>query len=324
MEASQAYRTTENAYWRKIIATSNRLNLTYWIIVSFSYLLHLLPLRVTYAATVAVAYVIYFCWPALRKSVMANMRQIVGEDADEATIRKLTKSNYRNYFKYLVDFLRFPYLSKEELEKVCHASGWEHLDAALQSGKGVIFVGFHFGNWDLAGAMLALRGYPLNVVAESFEPEKLNDLIQRYRIEKGMKIIPLETAAKKVLRALRQNEILGLLIDRPEPQNGIPVEFFDKIAAVPGGAATLAVKTGAKLVLGYLVRLPDNTFSGLISPHLDVELTGDFTLDVQRVTQKIMDLVEECIRQYPDQWYMFRQMWPDLEQPQNVTAFSAS
>ncbi|MBI2952878.1 MAG: lysophospholipid acyltransferase family protein [Chloroflexi bacterium] len=305
--------------WRQTIALANRLNLTYWIIVSLSFLAHVLPLRISYAITVALSYVIYICWPALRKCVMANMRQVLGDDADEATVRALTRSAYRNYFKYLVDFLRFPHLSKRELEGVIKSSGWEHLDKALESGKGVIFVGFHFGNWDLAGAMLALRGYPLNVVAESFQPAKLNDLIQRYRIEKGMKIIPLEIAARKVLRALRQNEILGLLIDRPEPASGVPVEFFDRTASVPGGAATLAVKTGAKIVLGYLVRLPDNTFSGLISPHLDFEPTGDFAQDVQLVTQKIMDIVEECIRQYPDQWYMFQHMWGD-----NQTATSSS
>lgn len=318
--AAQAGNTVEDAWWRKAIGIANRFNITYWAIVALSFVAHVLPLKVSYGITVALSYVIYVCWPELRKSVMMNLRQVLGESADEAVLRKLARSTFRNYFKYLVDFLRFPHLSNEDLEHVIHATGWEHLDRALEAGKGVIFIGFHFGNWDLAGAMLAVRGYPLNVVAESFEPAKLNDLIQRYRIEKGMKIIPLELAAKKVLRALRQNEILGLLIDRPEPDGGVTVEFFNRTASVPAGAATLAVKTGAKLVLGYLVRRPDNTFSGLISPHLDVELSGDFREDVQRVTQKIMKSVEECISQYPDQWYMFRRMWVDSEPSRGTVA----
>ncbi len=316
----QADPNQDELLWRKIIAIANRFNVTYWTIKSMSFVAQMLPLRVSYGISIGLAYVIYACWPALRESVKENMRQVLGEGADEAIVGRMVRSNYRNYFKYLVDFLRFPYLTKAELERVIHATGWENLDRALESGKGVIFVGFHFGNWDLAGAMLALRGYPLNVVAESFEPAKLNDLIQRYRVEKGMKIIPLEIAARKVLRALRQNEILGLLIDRPEPESGVSVEFFNRVASVPAGAATLAAKTGAKLVLGYLVRLPDNTFSGLISPHLDVEITGDLAKDVQLITQKIMDLVEECIRQHPDQWYMFRNMWSDAQSIERAAA----
>lgn len=323
MEISkQATDNSASVWWRKTIEIANRLNISYWLIVWLSFLTRILPLRVSYAITVALSTIIYICWPELRKSVMENMRQVLGDNAEEEQVRRLARSTLRNYFKYLVDFLRFPHLKKEELEKLIHATGWEHLDRALEAGKGVIFVGFHFGNWDLAGAMLALRGYPLNVVADTFEPAKLNDLIQRYRIEKGMKIIPLEVAAKKVLRALRQNEILGLLIDRPEPEGGVPVEFFNRVTTVPAGAATLAVKTGAKLVLGYLVRRPDNTFSGMISPHLDVELSGDFGRDVQMVTQRIMDLVEECISQYPDQWYMFRQMWQDTDSSRSAYALS--
>ncbi len=296
-------------WWRAVIETANNLQITYWIIRILGLLTQILPLRVSYGIGLAVAGLVYHTWPALRAGVKQNMRQVLGPDAEEAFVTRMSKGAFRNYFKYLVDFLRFPHVTREELERVIDSSGWENLDRALACGKGVIFVGFHFGNWDLAGAIMSTRGYPLNVVAESFEPEKLNHLIQRYRIEKGMKIIPMEIAARRVLRSLRKNEILGLLIDRPEPESGVPVEFFGKETSVPGGAATLALKTGAKLVLGYLVRCPDNTFVGQITPHLDFEVSGDFPKDIQRLTQHIMGAVEECIRSHPDQWYMFRDMW---------------
>ncbi|MCL5962701.1 MAG: lysophospholipid acyltransferase family protein [Chloroflexi bacterium] len=299
-------------WWRAAIDIANRLHFTYWIIRILGFVAHILPIRVSYGITIFLAHLVYYSWPALRSSVIKNMRQVLGPEADESLVKEMSKGAFRNYFKYLVDFLRFPHVTSEELERVIHSSGWENLDRALEFGKGVIFIGFHFGNWDLAGAIMGMRGYPLNVVAESFEPERLNELIQRYRIEKGMRIIPLETAARKVLRSLRQNEILGLLIDRPEPQSGVPVEFFGNVARVPAGAATLALKTGAKLVLGYLVRCPDNTFTGGITPQIDFEATGDPTQDIQRLTQQIMHAVEDLIRSHPDQWYMFRDMW---EQP---------
>jgi len=157
---------------------------------------------------------------------------------------------------------------------------------------------------------VALRGYPVNVVADTFQPPKLNELIQRYRRDKGVKIIPQEQAAKGAMRVLRRNEILGLLVDRPQPGNGVPVQFCGALTKVPAGAAALALKTGAKLLPGYLARQPDNTFRGAIAPYLEVHPTGDDQRDIQQATQKIMHALEEAIRQYPDQWYAFRRMWP--------------
>ena len=78
----------------------------------------------------------------------------------------------------------------------------------------------------------------------------------------------------------------------------------------------MALRTGAKIVTGYLVRGENRDYIGEVLPPLAFETTGDRELDVQRITQQIVRIQEDQIKRYPDQWYMFRRMWPTArEQP---------
>ena len=87
---------------------------------------------------------------------------------------------------------------------------------------------------------------------------------------------------------------------------GVAVNFGSKPAALPAGAATLALRTGAKIVPCALVRLPNNTFLGFISEHISFQPSGDLTNDVRELTQRIAHVLEGVAKQFADQWYMFR------------------
>jgi len=284
--------------------------MTYWVLRVVRKIAQWLPLRVCYALAVLISDVAWAILPVQRENAIDNMARVLGRNRDDPEVRRKARSSFRNYGLYLADFFRLPKIGVEELEARVRFNGWEHLDRALAAGKGVIFISAHVGNWDLGAALFARKGYPVSVVAESFHPKKLNDLVQGTRALHGMKVIPLETSARKVLGALRNNEILGLLIDRPSPEAGVLVRFFDGMTEVPAGAALLALKTGAKLISGVIVRNRDHTYSGFLTSHLEVEPTGDLATDIRLLTQRIMDSIEFFIRQYPEQWFIFRPMWP--------------
>lgn len=284
--------------------------MTYWILRIVRKIAQLLPLRVCYAAAVLLSDVAWATMPVQRENAIDNMARVLGLSRDRSEVRRKAKASFRNYALYMVDFFRLPKLGVEELESRFQFNGWEHLDNALAAGKGVIFISAHVGNWDLGAALFARKGYPVSVVAESFRPKKLNDLVQGTRSQHGMKVIPLEASARRVLGALRKNEILGLLIDRPSPESGVLVRFFGELTQVPAGAALLALKTGARLISGVIVRNPDHTYSGFVTSQFEVDQTGDLSVDVRVLTQKIMDTLEGFIRQYPEQWFIFRPMWP--------------
>ena len=289
----------------------------YWVLRIVRKLAQLAPAGVCYYVACLASDVAWLVMPVQRKYAIENMAQVLGRDKHDPEVKRKTKAAFRNYGMYLADFLRLPILSAEEIERRFQFSGWERLDEALAAGKGVIFISAHVGNWDLGSALFAHKGYQVNVVAETFHPKSVNDLVQGHRTQHGMKVIPLECAGRRVLGALRKNEILGLLIDRPSPEAGVWVKFFGGLTEVPAGAALLAIRTGAKLVSGVIVRNPDHTYSGFLNSHSDVDLTGDAATDVKLLTQRIMDSLEAFIQEYPEQWFIFRKMWPD-ELPSNA------
>jgi KDO2-lipid IV(A) lauroyltransferase len=231
-------------------------------------------------------------------------------------VKEMARDSFRNYAKTLVDFLRFPHMSYEDIDKVVGArEAIGHVDASRSGGKGLVVVTAHIGNWDLAGALMGHMGLPVHAVADKFEPKRIDDLINGSRKKHGLNIISPETGSlKQMFTALKRNEIVLLMFDRPEePEEGVQVEFFGETAYLPPGPAAIAIRTGAALVLGYALRDPGNkTFTGYFEGPIEYKhlLTGNKQSDIQRVTQEIVNRFEHVIRQHPEQWYMFREMWP--------------
>ena len=233
-------------------------------------------------------------------------------------IRQTARRSLVNYCCYLADFIRFPSLEPDELRaKVAGDASFEALDKALVGGKGAVIVCMHFGNWDLGAGAAAARGYPVTVVAETFADPRLDAMVAGSRTRLGMQIIKMEKAGPSLIRALKQNGLLALLIDRPVPGDGVRVTFFGEEVEVPAGPARIALRAGAMVVPAAFARVAPG--------RLDVTTLTDFALcdepgrdephNVQSLTQAIMDVHERFIREHPDQWYMFREMWPAKRTP---------
>jgi len=286
--------------------------IVYWLALCLLFLTQHLPLKFCYWVGSIVGDLVYIFWPKGRSNVLDNVRHVLGTEASEKEIKNTARRCFRNYLKLLVDFARMPRTDPATIEAKLKSNGWENLDEAFQHGKGVIVVASHMGSWEVAGLAMASRGYPLNAVSESLGNERINRLGVEFRARLGIELIPMEYALKRVFRALRRNEAVGLVTDRPlPPDEGTPVEFFGQRITWPAGPAVLALRTGAKIVTGYLARNADDDYIGEIFPALQFEATGDAGADVQRLTQQIVRIQEDLIRRFPDQWYMFRRMWPE-------------
>jgi KDO2-lipid IV(A) lauroyltransferase len=268
-----------------------------------------LPLRVSYTVGAVISELAFFALREKRRNAIENMAYVLGPAASRNEVVRSARRAMRNYARYLVDFLRMPSVTLDEVRQRVEFDGWHYLDAALEHGKGAIFCSVHMGSWDLGAGALALAGYPVNAVVDTFKHPHLNEFIQNSRRHTGMNVIPVNEAPRRVLKVLRQNEVLGLLVDRPTPNEGVPVSFFGAEAWLPAGAAALSLRTGARVLTMGLVRRPDNSFVGLIHPPIEYQPTGDREQDIQALTQRIVASLEEMIRAYPDQWFMFRRMW---------------
>jgi lauroyl/myristoyl acyltransferase len=282
-----------------------------------SFLADRLPTRTVYWIGARVGGIVYLILKRHSADAVSNMRRVLGPDASWQQVKMAALQSFRNYGRLAVDFIRYPHLSDEDIYRVAGIpQGMENIDRALEKGKGLVVITGHFGNWDIAGASLARLGYKLNAVADTFEPEKMDKLINGTRRKGGINIIPVESphTLKECFMALRRNELVFLLFDEPQdPATGVPVDFFGERTYIPGGPAALAIKTGAAVMIGYGYRNPDrSTFASVAEPEIEYKhlLTGEKERDIRILSQEIVHRMEAAIRKYPEQWYMFREMWP--------------
>ena len=271
-----------------------------------------LPARALYALAVAFGELAYVVWTAKREITKRNFATVLGRPASDPHVARVARRSFRNFAKYLVEIMRFPALGVADFERLVAIEGWEHLRGALALGKGVIFVSIHFGNFEVGGARIADE-IPLNVIADDLENQRLMDLLVGNRAHKNITLLSPDGAAKKVLGALKRNEMVGLMMDlgpRAQAFDHVLADFFGTPTRFPAVAATLARVSGAPIVVAAVVRRRDNTFTGIALPPIFVGRTKQAAEDVQHATQAIARGLEHFVRGWPDQWYIFRPMWP--------------
>lgn len=259
---------------------------------------------------------VYF-WVNPRHSGKAveNFAIVLADHTSSRRVRAVARRALRNYGKLLFDFFRQSSLTADVVLRDVRADGFEYLDEALAAGRGVLLALGHFGNWDLAGILAASRGYPIVALVDSFSPPAVDALVRSTRAKSGLQLVAVERpgALREVQTALRANRVVALVADRPQPIGGVPIELFGRQAWFPAGTARFALRNNVPVLTGYLLRRPGDTTSyGQIEPPLTVAVTGQTERDVVALTQAIAHRLERRIREYPDQWFMFRRMWPQM------------
>ena len=281
----------------------------YWGFRIAAFLARLAPLRASYLVGRLGGLGAYYLWAGGRRRCTRNMLRVAA--GDKALARRIARRSFAYYGLYLVDFLRFGSVTREELRERIVFDQWARLDEA-RSGNGVLFVTLHFGNWDMGAAALADHGYPTSVIADTFSEPRLNELVLASRRHLGMQILPAERMSPSLLRALRGNGVVAALIDVPQGDSGVRVEFFGGTIAVPDGVARLALRTRASVVAAAVRRL--GPWSDRVTgdfQQVEFSPTGDQEDDIRALTQAIFTALERMVRPRPEQWYIFRPLWLD-------------
>lgn len=289
----------------------------FWIWRLTAALVQRLPERISYVGAVISGELAYLLWLSRRRVTKRNFSVVLQKPVDDPEVARVARRAFRNFAKYVTEIMRFPRLGLDDFKRLVTVEGWEHLRQALAGRRGLIFVSIHFGNFELGGARIADE-IPLNVIADDLDNQRLMDLLVGNRAHKNITIHSPEGAARKVLGALRRNEMVGLMMDlgpRANMLNNVETRFFGTATRFPAVAANLARVSGAPIVVAAVVRERDNTFRGIALPPIVVERTREAAKDIEQATQAIALGLEHFVRRWPDQWYIFRPMWPAQTEP---------
>jgi KDO2-lipid IV(A) lauroyltransferase len=305
--------------------------LVYYFTRFASWLAGRVPRPVRHALGGPITVLVYYAWAAKRRATISNMAHVLGVSENDPRAKRLARDSWRNYGRYISDFFYLPNATFDELlarmKDVTPPPGaFSYIDQALAPGKGVILVSFHFGAWDVAAVMVRSH-IPIAVIVESFDDPRMDKLVMEQRGKFGLDLIRIEKTPRRILRALQENQVVAVAVDKPvPPDQGVPVTFFGKTCYVPSGIAQIALKSGATILPGYCrydKNYSETYYLGAMPP-IFPRPTGDKRADSIGLTQQMFDAMEEIIRQYPDQWEMFRQFWPQDDAPALTSATSES
>jgi KDO2-lipid IV(A) lauroyltransferase len=256
----------------------------------------------------------YLFLPGARRSIRANVRIVTGRER----VERLVFATFYKFARNWTDVMLMMRLRGPRLDALIgRRSSGRPLDDAMAAGNGAILVSPHLGNWELGGLGLADKGYRINVLTFREPDEKVNELREAVRRERGVNFIYVERddisplAIIEAANALRRNEVLALLGDRDGSSHTVSLDFFGRPAEIPVGAAYLAMVTGAP-VLPVFVPLEGGRYATIMEEPIYFSRghAGQRKDEALREgTEQILRVFERYIRAYPDQWYNFYDYW---------------
>ena len=260
-----------------------------------------------------------------RAQVERNLRR-VDPTLSGRRLRRLVDQTFESYARYYEESFRLPGTSPADLDAGFRPDGWELLEVALAEGNGAIMAMPHLGGWEWAGFWVTrLRGQQVTVVVERLEPPELFEWFVGLRTSFGFEVVALgPDSAPAIIRALKQNHVLALLCDRDLTGTGPEVEFFGERTTLPGGPATLALRTGAPILPTAIYFDGPDLRRSVVLPRLDTSRHGKLREDVHRITQDLAYALEDLIRRAPEQWHLLQPNWPSDADPRRSPSASSS
>ncbi len=275
----------------------------YVLLLAAGYILRAFPFSVTYCVANVLGTLAFDVVPIRRKVTMNNLRLALGDTYTERELTGIARQAYRSIALTFLELLHIPVFIGR-MDEIMDLSGIGIANRLIAKGRGLLVVSAHFGNWELCGESITLAGIPMNAVARSQTNPYVNRLINRYRKSFGINVIALGAPIKHIVRALHKGEAVGLISDQDARHRGIFVNFFGRRASTPVGAAQLALKYKAPIVLVMGLRLKPGKYKTLFE---EIKVREDDT--VESLTQRYTTAIENVIRQHPDQYFWMHKRW---------------
>src|SRR5213593_357621 len=257
----------------------------------------LMPRPIAYPSARALAWLGFHLAGRQRRAALENLRMAMPALPDEER-RRIVRGCFQNLGRLLVEFSHFPELNKSNISEYVFHDGLEHYLEGLHRGRGVIFMTAHFGAWELSSYAHSVYGYPLKFIVRPIDNSRVESLISQYRTIGGNVPIQRKSAARDIIRALRQNQAVGILFDQNTTRDeGVFVDFFGVPAATTTAIATFALRTGAAVLPGFLIWEKSLGKHRLqFDPPVKLVETGDLAHDVAENTRLFNQILEGYVR----------------------------
>jgi KDO2-lipid IV(A) lauroyltransferase len=254
---------------------------------------------------------LYFFDVPHRRLVRRNLRFCFPEWS-RARIKNLSQRIFKNAGITVLEIIQSAFISQKDLlEMFRFASGEEHLINSIKNDhKGVVFISCHMGSWETGLQFLGCySGKPLSVVVRKVGYKWLDNFLQHIRTRFGNKVFFKKEAWQKMVQTLRNGEALMVTIDQSRYKQAVEVMLFNRKATATPAIVMAAIRCRCPVLPLFCVRGSDGTQTIHVHPPIEIQRTNDLRNDLQVNTQKLVAVMEEMIRRFPDQWIWFQRPW---------------
>ena len=239
-----------------------------------------------------------------------NLRMAFPE-LSELDRQRIVREVFSNLGRLLAEFSQFPKLTAENICDVVEYEGLHNYLEGRGRGRGVLFLTAHIGAWELSSFAHCLYGYPMKFLTRPLDNPLIEELITNRRTLSGNQAISKHGASREVLKALRNNETVGILVDQNTiREEAVFADFFGIPAATTPALATLALRTGAAVVPGYIHWDRERKRHVLgFEPPVELRDTGNRQEDILVNTALFNRILEDRVRRFPGEWLWIHKRW---------------
>lgn len=279
------------------------------IVKCLAVLLRLLPLNFSLWVGRRFGDILYYLIGKRKSVAYANLKAAFKGRYALRALNGIIKSEYQSLSQSFVEVLKFPLLGDGYINKYIKIEGEDKIKSALKKGRGVILLTAHFGNWELSSLVGAIKGYKMNVLARWQKFDRLNGYLNTMRSSRGANVIFKDDARDEIMRALNNNEVVGILSDQDGGKRGEFVEFFGRLASTPKGVAHFSLRTGAPIFPVFIIRRKGPYHRIIIEDDISISTSEDASKNIHEILQKFAYVLQRYVEEHPGQWLWLHKRW---------------
>ena len=236
-----------------------------------------------------------------------NLRRAMPELPDDRR-QTVLRGMWENLGRVLCEYPHLPRPGMLRRVKAVHQL--DYLLQAMRSGRPVLCISAHLGNWELLPLVSAALGYKQHMLYRPANNPWVDRLLARIREPyslglhaKGMQ------SARAVTHAMKQGEPVCMLVDQ-KTSDGLPIPFFGANAMTTTAVAQFVLKYNPIIVPAYCRRLRGTNYEICVEPPMEFTLSGDAGTDTRHIMEQVNGRIERWIRDDPAQWFWVHKRWP--------------
>lgn len=282
--------------------------LEYYLTVTLAGFFRILPAKPATALGMAIGAFAYKRLKIRRQVALDNLSQAFPEKSMEE-LDKIAFDSYRHWGGVGAEYARLTRFNRRYYDKYIKLEGKDVLDASVQEGKGGLVISGHFGNWEMIGAAASVRGYDVTYVVATQSNKLVDKMMDDVRKIHGIEIWKTRQAPRGMMKSLKNNRFIAMMIDQDAGKDCVFVDFFGKPASTHRGPAVFHLKTGASLLMSSCIRQQGPhyiiKFEDIVLP----EYQGTREEINHQIMAYLTGLLEDQVRQYPEQYFWMHKRW---------------